>query len=120
MPYRTAALLFPGEAAISYFKQTFPQILELGKEGAYQNPAEWIVDITTKVRPLFPHVIFENPAKEGNRAKAGKLVVINQNLSLLGFEAEIVGSHLHNCGKRICFGCLYLVSSSAKQTAREV
>jgi len=45
------SLLCTGDDAMMYFQQTFPQVSKVGKEGAYQNPAEWIVDITTKVSP---------------------------------------------------------------------
>lgn len=38
-----------GDNAIGYFQETFPQVAPFGEAGSYQNPAEWIVDLTTKV-----------------------------------------------------------------------
>lgn len=38
-----------GSAAMEYFQTSFPMVKHYGEEGAYQNPAEWIVDLTTKV-----------------------------------------------------------------------
>ena len=40
--------MFAGDPALTYFQETFPSAAKVGREGAYQNPAEWIVDITTK------------------------------------------------------------------------
>lgn len=38
-----------GETALNYFQRAFPHVSPFGEAGSYQNPAEWIVDITTKV-----------------------------------------------------------------------
>ena len=43
---------------MKYFETTFPQVTHFGEEGSFTNPAEWIVDLTTKVgRPL--HVLLK-------------------------------------------------------------
>jgi hypothetical protein len=42
-----------GSAAIEYFEEKFPDAPAFGAKGgsAFHNKAEWIVDITTNVRP---------------------------------------------------------------------
>lgn len=42
--------LYAGPAAIHYFEEAFPEVTPFGSKGLYHNKAEWIVDLTTKVR----------------------------------------------------------------------
>ena len=42
--------LCAGPAAIHYFEEAFPEVTPFGSKGLYHNKAEWIVDLTTKVR----------------------------------------------------------------------
>ena len=43
---------------MKYFETTFPQVTHFGEEGSFTNPAEWIVDLTTKVSRT-PHVLLK-------------------------------------------------------------
>ena len=40
----------PGPSAIEYFESHFPSVQPFTIKGMYHNKAEWIVDLTTKVR----------------------------------------------------------------------
>lgn len=47
---------FIGDQAVKYFETSFPEVHAYGGEGAFQNPAEWIVDLTTRVRTSIPEI----------------------------------------------------------------
>lgn len=50
---------YAGETALSYFQESFPHSNPLDQAGSYQNPAEWIVDLTTKVSLPPIHTIYD-------------------------------------------------------------
>ena len=42
--------VWAGLSAIQFFEATNPNVPRYGRQGAADNQAEWIVDLTTKVR----------------------------------------------------------------------